>query len=162
MSQNYFQNRILQIIIAVLLPFVFAFIFGYGSSKNMYPWLDTLVRPSFSPPKWIFGPVWTYLYASMGYASFRVFDTDKISHKQVPLVIYIIQLIVNVTWPQVYFNWHLLGFGAIHILVLLALVYLTGILFFRADRIAGFLIIPYAMWLTFASVLCVTTWRLNS
>jgi translocator protein len=164
------KNRFLQVLIAVAIPFVFAAVFGYGSRKNMYPWFTNLKRPSWSPPAWVFAPVWTYLYATMGYASFRVFDyfnriseySLDVGQSQFPLSIYGIQLLLNVTWPQVFFNLHLLGWSAIHILILLIFTYATGISFYRVDRIAGYLIIPYAIWGTYASAICVTTWFMNT
>lgn len=155
------ENRYVQIIIAIAIPFIFAATFGYGSRRNMYPWFTNLKRPSWGPPAWAFAPVWTYLYATMGYASFRVFDSSS-EIRGTSLVIYGIQLLLNVTWPQVFFNLHLLGWSAIHILVLLVFTYATGILFYKVDRIAGFLILPYAIWGSFASALCVATWRMNS
>lgn len=154
------ENKFLQILIALAIPFIFAAIFGIGSSKNMYPWYTNLERPTWTPPDWIFAPVWAYLYATMGYASYLVFDSHS-ELKRTSLAIYGIQLFFNVTWTQVFFNFHLLGWSTIHILVLLVLVYATGILFYKVNRLAGLLILPYALWGSFASALCVAIWRMN-
>lgn len=154
-------NKVIQIIIAILIPFVFAGIIGYKSMDNLYPWMLYLRRPTWSPPSWVFGPVWTYLYTTMGIASWRVYSSDQTKDKTLPLAIYLIQLLVNTTWTQVYFNYHLMTAAAIQIIILTLLVYTTGILFYRVDKIAGYLIIPYAMWLSFASVLNVTIRMMN-
>lgn len=155
------DNRYLQLIIAVAIPFIFAATFGYGSRKNMYPWFSNLIRPSWGPPAWVFAPVWTYLYATMGYASFRVFESNS-NLRQTALTIYGIQLLLNVTWPQVFFNLHLLGWSTVHILVLLAFTYANGVVFFKVDRLAGWLIVPYALWGSFASAINVTIWWNNT
>jgi translocator protein len=155
-------NKIIQIIIAIMIPFVFAGFIGYGSMKNLYPWMWNLKRPTWSPPSWVFGPVWTYLYTTMGIASWRIYNnSDKTKDIRLPLKVYLIQLFINVTWPQVYFNYHLMTAAAIQIIILTILVYITGILFYRVDSLAGYLIIPYAMWLTFATTLNVTIRRMN-
>jgi translocator protein len=161
---GFFQNKTVQIVIACLVPWVFSFIIGYSAQSNMYPWYKDIKRPTWGPPDWVFGPVWTYLYLSMGYASFRVWDIGNgfSGIAKIPLIFYIVQLLVNWTWTQVFFGFHLLGAATIHIFVLLMLIYVTGILFYRVDRLAGYLIIPYAAWVSFASVLCFNIWRMNS
>lgn len=159
-----FKNKIVQILIACLIPLVGSFVFGYYAQQNMYPWYKTIVRPTWGPPDWIFGPVWTFLYVSMGYASFRVWDSGDGFNgaAKVPLILYIIHLLLNWTWTQVFFGFHMLGAASVHIVVLWALIVTTAISFYRTDRIAGFLFIPYIAWVSFASILCLTIWRLNS
>lgn len=161
---GFFENKIVQILIACLIPFAGGLIVGYGSQNNMYPWYKEINRPTWGPPDWIFGPVWTILYLSMGYASFRVYDSGKGfgGIAKIPLILYIVQLLVNLTWTQVFFGFHLLGAATIHILILLVLIIFTGIAFYRVDRLAGILIAPYAAWVSFASVLCFTIWRMNT
>lgn len=161
---GFFELKIVQIFIACLIPLICSFIIGYGAQRNMYPWYNTINRPSWGPPDWVFAPVWTYLYLSMGYASYRVwyFGSGFTGAAKIPLIIYIAQLVINWTWTQVFFNLHLIGTATIHILVLLVLIIATGVTFFKVDRLAGLLIIPYAAWVSFASCLCFTIWRLNS
>lgn len=161
---GFFENKIVQVLIACLIPTVFAFIIGYGSQAGMYPWYNTIVKPSWNPPSWVFAPVWTYLYLTMGYASYRVWFVGSgfSGAARIPLMIYIAQLIINWTWTQVFFNFHLIGAATIHIFALLAFVIATGFTFYRIDKLAGVLIIPYAAWVSFASYLCFTIWRLNS
>jgi translocator protein len=161
---GFFQNKIVQIVIACLIPFAGGFIVSLLTQNKMYPWYNEINLPSWNPPSWIFGPVWTYLYLSMGYASYRVWESGKgfDGIAKIPLIIYLIHLLLNLTWTPVFFSYHLLGAATIHIFVLLASVIITGISFYRVDQVAGILIAPYAAWVSFASVLCFTIWRLNT
>lgn len=179
---GFFQNPILHIVIAIAIPFIAAWGIGYSAQRNMYPWYKTIKRPTWGPPDWIFGPMWTFLYASMGYASFRVWSEGSgfSGAARIPLIFYIIQLMLNATWTwvicfasceifslfvfvfsQVFFGYHLLGLALIHILVLLAFIITTGLSFYRIDRLAGWLFVPYVAWVSFASFLTFTIWRLN-
>ena len=161
---GFFENKIVQIVIAILITFGAVWILGYGSQNNMYPWYDGVKKPSWNPPSWVFGPVWAFLYLAMAYASFRVYDAgDGFSGAaRFPLIVYIVHLIINGTWSQVFFNLHMIGAATIHIIVLLIAAVFNGILFYRVDQIAGILFAPYLAWLSFATVLSVTIWRLNS
>jgi benzodiazapine receptor len=100
----------------------------------------------------------------MGYASFRVFEAGKgfSGVAAIPLIVYVLKLIANWTWSPVFFYYHLLGAALIHILVLYFLVICTGVLFYRVDRIAGYLFIPYVIWLSIASYLSARMWQLNA
>lgn len=99
----------------------------------------------------------------MGYASFRVWDEgDGLSGKaRFPITIYIVHLIINFSWTPVFFYFHAIGFALIHILILWLMIILTGILFYKVDKVAGYLIIPYFLWVSFATFLTLTIWQLN-
>ncbi|CRL00223.1 CLUMA_CG013497, isoform A [Clunio marinus] len=158
-----FEYKIVQILIAVLIPLVGAALFNIGAQRNMFPWYDTLKRPSWTPPNWLFGPMWTFLYLSMGYASFRVWDKGMrfSGPAKWPLIIYIIHLFINWTWSQVFFGFHLIGGAAIHIVILLLFVITTAIAFARVDLIAGILFIPYIIWGSYATTVAIGFWVLN-
>lgn len=98
---GFFDNRIVQIIIACSIPFFTVGILGYGSQQNMYPWYKHINKPSWSPPDWVFAPVWFCLYLAMGFASFRVWEEGYglAGASKMPLLFYIIQLLLNATWP---------------------------------------------------------------
>lgn len=184
-EMGFFENKIVQIVIAMVIPFLGAWLFGLGSQANMYPWFNLIAKPSWGPPDWIFAPVWSLLYASMGYASFRVYENGHgfSGIAKNSLILYIVQLLLNWTWTlvnigsfislfrlklifltssQVFFNFHLLGVASLHISILLTFIILTAFAFNRIDTIAGVLMIPYIAWVTFASILTFTIWRLNS
>lgn len=111
----------------------------------------------------IFGPVWSILYLAMGYASFRVWDEgDGFSGRaRIPMIVYIIHLIINLTWTIVFFHFHQIGLATIHIFILWIFILITTLLFYQIDKIAAYLMIPYILWVTFASILTFTIWRLN-
>jgi translocator protein len=100
----------------------------------------------------------------MGYASFRVWDEGDgfKGRARSALIIYILQLILNWTWSITFFKLHLIGWALVHIATLLIVIIINGLMFYQVDRIAGYLFIPYIAWVSFATVLSATIWRLNS
>jgi len=125
-------------------------------------WYRQLNKPSFNPPNWLFGPVWTLLYISMGLAAWLVWRDRKNHQVAFPLVAFSIQLILNASWSPVFFGLHKLGLAFAVILALWLAVLLTTCTFFRVSRFAGWLMIPYLGWVSFATVLNWSLWRLNS
>jgi benzodiazapine receptor len=121
-------------------------------------WYVALAKPSFNPPNWIFPPVWTLLYVLMAIAAWRVY---RAAGWCTALGAWIAQLVFNGAWSPLFFGLHRIGWALADIIVLLALVVTTTVLFFRRDRIAGSLMVPYAAWVAFATLLTLTIWRLN-
>ncbi len=130
-----------------------------GGSGELY---TDLVRPSFAPPGWLFGVVWPILYILMGIAAYRIamYEKDGVNTKNAYFT-YLIQLGLNFLWPIVFFNLKLYGVAFILIVILLVLIIITTIKFFKVDKVAGILMIPYILWVTFASVLNFFIWLLN-
>ena len=122
-------------------------------------WYAALSKPSWTPPPWVFGPVWTTLYAAMGVAAWRVWRRDGWS---VGVGLFLAQLAVNAAWSPVFFGWQQLGAALAVILVLAALIALTVRAFWRSDRLAGALLVPYLAWASFAACLNAALWRLNA
>jgi tryptophan-rich sensory protein len=138
---------------------------GFGGSyftTNSLDWYQTLVRPAFSPPNWVFAPVWTVLYLLMGVSAFLVWrkgSADKAV--RVALACFILQLVFNALWTPVFFGAKqpLIAFGDI-ILLWLAIA-ATIICFYRVSRPAAILLIPYIGWVSFAAVLNASICVLN-
>ncbi len=120
-----------------------------------------LTLPSWAPPPWVFGPVWTVLYAMMGIAAWRVWLAHGWRGARAPLALYLLQLLVNTLWTWLFFAWELRGLATLEVLVLLAMVIVLQLRFARLQALAGRLLLPYLAWLSFASVLSYTVWRLN-
>lgn len=119
-------------------------------------------KPSFTPPDYVFGPAWIVLYALMGLASYRLWkigSDDKRIKKA--LKIYGVQLFFNFLWSIIFFGLRLRGLAFIEILVLLVLVILTTGQFYRVEKMAGYLMIPYLLWVSFAAVLNYYIWIFN-
>ena len=118
-----------------------------------------LTTPSWAPPAWVFGPVWSTLYALMGIAAWLVWRAPG-SHR-VALSLFAAQLAANALWSWLFFGWHLGALAAVEVLVLLVLIVVTVVAFWRTSRLAALLLAPYLLWVSFASVLTWAVWRGN-
>lgn len=149
---------------AVLLPNLGGFVNGQITRKHIRSWYRHLNFPSFRPPNWIFAPMWTSLYSSMGYASYLVwrdgggFGGDA----KLPLIAYGTQLALNWAWTPIFFGKQNILGGLVDLIALTATYSLCGLLFYRVNNVAGYLFIPYVAWLSFASVLNYSVYKLNS
>lgn len=121
-----------------------------------------LEKPFFAPPPWLFAPVWTALYIMMGIAVYRIFRQGwkKPENKQA-LILFAVQLFFNVIWTQLFFGWQMRGLALIDILLLLGVLVPVTIRFYKLDRVAGWLLVPYVLWTAFAAVLNASVWYLN-
>ncbi len=124
-------------------------------------WYAELAKPTWNPPAWIFGPVWTALYVMMAVAAWLVWKNGGWKQQRGPLSLYLLQWVLNALWTPVFFGMQRPGLAFAAILILLAAVFTTMAAFWKAHRIAGLLLVPYALWTTFAAVLNFTIWRLN-
>ena len=144
----------------VLLPYVGGLAGSFLTRKNIAEWLDHLIKPSWNPPNWVFGPVWTTLYGMMGYSSYLAYMDS--SNRALSLTLYGIQLALNWAWTPVFFAAHQVKYAFYLILVLDAFVLGTIINFFLdVSNLAGGLLIPYMCWLCLASALNYNIWRDN-
>lgn len=124
-------------------------------------WYATLVKPSWNPPGWLFGPVWTALYAMMAVAAWLVWRRGGWKAQRGPLSLYLAQLALNALWTPLFFGLHRPGLAMTEIVVLFLAVLATLIVFWRVRLSAGLLLVPYAAWVGFATFLNFTIWRLN-
>lgn len=131
------------------------------ASVDAAPFYLQLDRPGWAPPPALFGPVWALLYLMMGVAAWLIWRDHPDDVGTVGLRVYAIQLALNALWPWLFFEWHQgrLAFGGL--VLLWVVVALTWLLFFRMDRIAAFLLLPYLAWTTYAAVLTYSLWQLN-
>jgi len=128
---------------------------------NLRPWYSGLAKPAFNPPNWIFGPVWTALYALMAFASWRILRLPSSGARIRALSLYAAMLLLNAAWSWMFFAAHSPGLGLANILLQLALILATLGAFRRLDPLAGWALLPLAVWVAFASVLNLAIWRLN-
>lgn len=144
----------------LVLTFIFAAIGGYASSQapEFYQQLD---RPGWAPPPWLFGPAWTALYLLMAIAAWRVQRVAGAASARKELTLYVVQLAVNALWTWLFFAWHLGAWAFAEILLLWLLIAATIRAFWRRDRWAGLLLVPYIGWVTFATCLCYAVWQRN-
>jgi benzodiazapine receptor len=125
-------------------------------------WYPALVKPAFTPPNWLFGPVWTILYLLMGVAAFLVWRKGLQSRAvRVALVWFLVQLVLNAVWSPVFFGWHRIGWALVVVVLLWAAIVVTIRYFLQVSRAAAILLVPYLLWVSFATVLNAAIWRLN-
>lgn len=137
---------------------------GLSTASQVGTWYQTIQRPEWSPPNWLFGPVWTCLYISMAVAAvmyLRAAHRAGVSSR-LGLVAYFVQLVLNAAWSIIFFGFHSPGWAFVEILALLAAICITIAYFTRASKAAAILMIPYVLWVSFASVLNFTIYRLNA
>ncbi|WP_276300210.1 TspO/MBR family protein [Halorussus lipolyticus] len=131
------------------------------TANDVATWYPTLAKPAFTPPSWVFGPVWTTLYLLMGVALYLVWRSDRGRIRQVALAVFGAQLVLNAAWTLVFFGSQAIFGGLVVIAVLLATILATMAAFARIDRRAAALLVPYLVWVGFATALNYEIWRLN-
>jgi tryptophan-rich sensory protein len=125
-------------------------------------WYAGLAKPSFTPPTWVFGPVWSTLYLMMAVAAWLVWRAGGWLYAHVALAIYGGQLALNLLWSILFFGLHRIGPAAIEIVLLDAAIIATIIAFRRHSARAAWLLVPYLLWVGYASALSIAIWRLNA
>jgi tryptophan-rich sensory protein len=131
------------------------------TSRSVGTWYPTLVKPAWTPPDWIFGPVWTLLYLLMAVAAWLVWR-ERVRHPVgPPLTLHVVQLILNVAWSGLFFGLQNPGAGLVGISALWLAIVATIIAFWRVCRPAAWLLAPYAVWVSYAAALNWALWRLN-
>lgn len=134
---------------------------GAFASVNAREFYEQLARPAWAPPAWLFGPVWTLLYALMALSAWLVWRAHGFAGARKALVLFIVQLAANALWSWLFFVWRRGDLAFAEVLVLWALIVATVVSFQRLDRIAAYLLYPYLAWTTFACALTLAVWRLN-
>ncbi|HEX9182180.1 MAG TPA: TspO/MBR family protein [Burkholderiales bacterium] len=134
---------------------------GWATSASVGTWYQTLAKPAFNPPDWIFAPVWSALYLMIAIAGWRAWRRGAGRELRLGMTIYAVQLALNLSWSFVFFGARLIGPALAVIVTLLAAILANAALFWRLDRAAGALLVPYAAWVSFATLLNAALWRLN-
>ncbi len=152
---------ILKLAICILIPLCVGWISSFFSRDSMQQYKE-LVRPSFSPPGWVFPVVWTALFILMGIASFRIYTSNTESRqRRNAIVIYTLQLAVNFFWTILFFTLRMRGTALLWLILLWILIFLTIKKFYKVDRVASWLMVPYIAWVSFAGILNYQMWFLN-
>lgn len=154
------NKQILGFVAWLAVSFIAAAV-GSAASIQSGPFYVQLVRPEWAPPPEVFGPVWTVLYVLMGIAAWLVWRVGGFRAARTGLTLFLVQLAVNALWSWLFFGWHLGGAAFADIVLLWVLVVATLVAFWRVRPLAGVLLIPYLLWVSFASVLNYSVWQLN-
>jgi translocator protein len=154
-----------QQIIAFIVSFVLCFAtsaLGALASMNARSFYGALTQPSWAPPGWLFGPVWTVLFALMALAAWLVWRSAPPSRtKLITLMVFVAQLVANALWSWLFFAWRLGALAFVDIVVLWILIAATIVLFWRFSKLASAFLAPYLAWVSFAAMLNWTLWRMN-
>ena len=156
-----FKKSILPFLISILIVFSFGFIGSFFTTSSITNWYAFINKPLFSPPNWIFGPVWTLLYILMGVSAFLIWQKRDNLKTKPALIFYGIQLILNALWSIIFFGMHNPGLALLEIVILWLFILITLIKFYKINKTAGLLFIPYLAWVSFASILNYAIWMLN-
>ena len=155
------MNRIIRLLICIAFPLIVGGISGIFTVQGVKDWYLTLAKPNFTPPNYLFGPVWTFLYAFMGVAFFRILEKGKSVQKIKAIRIYLWQLFFNFCWSFLFFSQHQIGLALIDILILWVLILIMIFRFKKLDAFAGYSQIPYLLWVSFATALTAAIFILN-
>jgi len=149
-------------LIAAAICLAVGFLSGFATSGSISTWYVDIVKPSFNPPNWLFAPVWTILYTLMGISAALVWHKGLEQRSvKIALSFFAIQLLLNGLWSILFFGFQQLGLAFAEILLLWSLIVLCIILFININKTAAFLLIPYLLWVTFATILNFNIWQLN-
>ncbi len=160
----------LKLIIAIVVSELAGIVGSVFTTPSIAGWYATLVKPAINPPAWVFGPVWTTLFALMGISAWLVWRNAEIASLQAPrndrkikiaLGIFFGQLVLNTLWSIIFFGLHSPGGAFIEIVFLWLAILATIIVFYKISRLAAWLLVPYILWVSFAGYLNYAIWALN-
>jgi benzodiazapine receptor len=134
---------------------------GRWTGPEIPRWYRTLAKPSFNPPSWIFAPVWTTLYLLMAIAAWLVVSAQSGAARTAGLGLFFLQLALNLAWSWIFFRKHALGAAALEVATLWITIGATTLVFAQVSPASAWLMAPYWAWVTFASILNASIWRLN-
>ena len=154
-------KQILGFIVCLIITYAAAAV-GAIASVSAGAFYVELIRPAWAPPAWLFSPVWSILYTLIGISAWLAWrKAGSFNAASCALTLYILQLITNALWTWIFFTWRQGAFASVEIILLWILIICTIIAFWKIQTAAGILLLPYLAWVTFASVLTFTVWRLN-
>jgi tryptophan-rich sensory protein len=154
------QKQILGLIAWLVVSYG-ASLVGAVASMQAKSFYGELLQPAWSPPPWLFGPVWTVLYGLMAIAAWLVWRSGGFRTHPIALSVFLGQLILNALWSWLFFAWHLGAWAFVDIVLLWILIVATLVCFWRVRPLAGILLLPYLLWVSFASALNYALWQLN-
>jgi translocator protein len=155
------RSNVIKLINSVALTVGLSAASGYFTVKEIPTWYASLVKPSFNPPNYLFGPVWTILYILMGISLFLIWKQPPSPQRKKAIVIYVVQFALNLAWSFIFFNQHQIFLAFVEIIVIWIGILLTIFAFSKFSKIAAWLLVPYISWVSFAAFLNYHIWLLN-
>ena len=154
-------SHIIKLIISILLPLSVGAIAGMFTSQAVPIWYASLNRPFFSPPNWVFGPVWTSLYILLGISFFLIWKEEASKERDLAIKVFSIQMLLNFAWSFIFFYFNLIGAALIEIILLWTSIAAMIYLFYKIKPVAAYMNIPYLLWVSFATILNAGYYFLN-
>ena len=151
----------IKLIAATALCVLFGSVGGLVTIAEIPTWYASLNKPSFNPPNWLFGPVWTTLYFLMGVSAYLIWKLPVSKERNKSLQLFILQFILNFCWSFIFFGLHETGWALMEMIVLWIMILLTILHFSKQSKTAAWLLVPYISWVSFALLLNAAIWRLN-
>lgn len=155
------KNKFVLLLLCLLIPLIVGFLSGMATAESITTWYAGLNKPSFNPPNYLFGPVWTLLYTLMGVSLFLILRVGPHPLRSKAIVIFSVQLVLNALWSFLFFAFHAPGWALLEIGLLWVCILYMIFMFGRISRVAGLLQIPYLLWVTFATLLNAAIYYLN-
>jgi translocator protein len=155
------KSQIFKLLASLALPLGLGAIAGFFTAEAVPEWYETLNRPSFNPPNWLFGPVWTTLYIIMGISMFLIWKQSASKKRNLAIFVFLLQMALNFVWSFIFFSFNMIGFALIEIILLWISIIVMLVLFYRIKPMAAYINIPYLIWVTFATVLNASYFLLN-
>lgn len=152
------MKKPIKLAISILIPLLAGFTGSFFTTPSIATWYASIQKPSFNPPNWIFGPVWTTLFILMGIALYLIWTNGSrkgasIKARKAAYQIFAVQIILNILWSFLFFYFHCPTCAFIEIILLWLAILANIIFFWKISRTAAYLLIPYLLWVSFASVL---------
>ena len=144
------KNKYLSLLLILAITFIASGIGGFVTTFFKDPWYSEIVLPSFNPPSWVFGPVWTTLYVLMSIAIWRIWI--KFYDRKI-LSIYFFHLLFNGTWSVIFFGFHQIELALINLIIILILIIILMKIYLDKDKLSFFIMVPYFLWTSYALVL---------
>ena len=152
------KNKYLSLFLILFITFIASAIGGFTTASFKEPWYSQIILPSFNPPSWVFGPVWTALYIMMSVAIWKIwinsFDLEL-------LKLYFIHLFFNGTWSIVFFGFHQIGLALVNLIIIIIFIIMLMKKYLARDRLSFYLMIPYFLWSSYALILNSSIFLLN-
>ena len=155
------SRDLLGLFVFVILCLAVSGVGGAITATSVDTWYQALEKPPFNPPDWVFAPVWTALYILMGISAWRVWRLRSFEVTGKALAVFAAQLGLNLAWSFLFFGLQRIDLALVEIVILLCTIITNMVMFWRIDRLAGLLFVPYAVWVAYATVLNASLWLLN-
>ena len=152
------KNKYLSLILFLIITFAASAIGGFTTSVYKEPWYSEIILPSYNPPSWVFGPVWSTLYVFMSIAIWKAWDLTR--NKQL-LKIYFLHLFFNAIWSVIFFGFHNIGLALIDLAVILFFITLLMKFYYKISKFSFYLMVPYLIWTSYAFILNISIFLLN-